>query len=242
MTVTDSIPSSDNNQYTHDAVCISVASQSTATADTCSDRFGYFVPLIMLIVLAVTVFATFFDKKDGRKMAALTPSEQSSATAAPIKDSAEKGGSASAEPAEVESAVSDLAALNANMAGSETAADQFQNKLVRQAVTTGQGIPGHGRSGNHANAYAYSPPSPLRVFGKHSGEYHEITHARRKAYDASMQTPGRHRQQMRAYRDIVLKRIRQDRRDRRQHIQDSYREGQYTRRNLINRSELLHQM
>ena len=73
--MTDSIPSSDKNLCTHNTAGKSASAQNTTNVDTgtSSCRQGYFVPLIMLIVLTAIVFATFFDKWISKQIADLAP-------------------------------------------------------------------------------------------------------------------------------------------------------------------------
>jgi hypothetical protein len=242
MNVTDSIPSSESNRYPHNAAGKNIPSENTAIVDTStsSDRYGYFVPLIMLIVLTVIVFATFFDKKTSEQIGGLALPEQDNESAAPAKVSAGTASTAAAGFAPNKSAASDLAALNADTANLEAAADKHHNEIAGNAVTTDKRKPRHDEPERHA--YAYTPPSVLRNTVKRPGEYQRILQARREAYQTSTQMPGLHRQKMREYRTVVLKRIRQDRRDRHQRIKDIYRRGQYRHHNPSNRSEQMQKM
>jgi hypothetical protein len=174
MNVTDSIPSSDNNRSAYNSSGKSTDSQSTTSVDAAkgSDRHGYFVPLIMLIVLGVIISATFFEKSISKQVTDATSPEQNNQTAAPVNASTGAGSVAPVEITPVKSTVSDLATLNADVTLSKTTKDQFHHEIAYKAVTTDQHRPGD--DGSESHAYPYTQASPYGMSGKRSKEYNKI--------------------------------------------------------------------
>ena len=223
---------------------------SHKTPDTSNETaHSYFIPVVILIVLCVTIVSTFYSKEFHKLIAGAASPDQADELAseviqhprakAPAIDEAEEDRSKSntnteptpvteasqeAATAAVEIAAADSTLITADTPASETTAEQIQADELNSLVSIKDATPYPDRK-NRA-PYPYAPPMNYGMPQQHQSSYKEMMEQRRRLYEEAMQERRQHRMKMREYRAEVNRRIEQDRLDMHQRMQEIGQEHQ----------------
>ena len=202
--------------------------------DSSETTHGYFIPVVMLIVLCVIIVSTFYSKEFNDLIAGATPPVQtdelaSEATQHPpagtqtidhAEDNAKSNTNTVAAAVTeashqvvtgtVESAVADSTLTTSDTPTSETTDEPVMTDELKRLVTM-QDEASYSDRNNRAH-YPYAPPVSYAI-PQQRRSYNEMMEQRRGLYEEAMQERREHRIKMREYRAEVNKRIEQDRLD-----------------------------
>ncbi len=221
---------------------------------------SYFIPVVLLIVLSVTIVSTFYSEEFNSLFTA-TPSVQvdqlasestphsSAITQAPDnpENTAEPNANTENTPvteisdeaatAAVEAAAADPALTTEDTPSSEETAEPVLNNELNNLVSMKDEAPYSDR--NNRASYPYVPPGSYGMPQQHRPGYPEIIEQRRRLYEEAMQERREHRLKMREYRAEVLRRIERDRLDLYRRMQEIEQERQKRFDQRMNRMELV---
>ena len=223
---------------------------SHKTSDTSNETaHSYFIPVVMLIVLCVTIVSTFYSKEFHNLIAGAASQDQADQLASevtqhprektPAVDVAEEDraksntatetapvteASQEAATATVETAAADSTLTTADTPASETTAVQIQAGELNSLVSIKDEASYSDRK-NRA-PYPYAPPMNYSMPQQHQSSYNEMMEQRRSLYEEAMQERREHRMKMREYRAEVNRRIEQDRLDMHKRMQEIGQEHQ----------------
>ena len=221
------------------------------TSDNSSETtHGYFIPVVMLIVLCVIIVSTFYSKEFNDLVAGATPPDQADELASEVTQHSPAGTQAidqvedkgksntNTETAPVteashqvatgipETAVADSTLTTANTPTSETTDEPVLTDKFKSLVSM-QDEASYSERNNRAHyPYPYAPPMSYGMPQQHQRSYNEIMEQRRGLYEEAMQERREHRIKMREYRAEVKKRIEQDRLDMHKRMQEIVQEQQ----------------
>jgi hypothetical protein len=206
------------------------------TSDHSSETtHGYFIPVVMLIVLCVIIVSTFYSKEFNDLIAGATPSDQTDEPASEAtqhspagmqavdqaEDNAESNtntvAAAVTEASQqmatgaVETAVADLTLTTADTPTSETTDEPVLTDELKTLVSI-QDEASYSDRNNRAHS-PYAPSNSYAMPQQSHRSYNEMMEQRRGLYEEAIQERREHRIKMREYRAEVNKRIEQDRLD-----------------------------
>lgn len=225
--------------------------------DSNESTHGYFIPVIMVLVLGVIIIATFYSKEFNSLVASIMPADDGSQLTASVKEKfyaktnavpasentgttttgADNTSETSAHPVNVtDSALS--ATTSAGSAGA-SATEQTTEKgspAAPESLTAVQNQPAYPAYMNrYAPALPYAPPPPVTYAMPGEWNAHnELMEQRRQAYE---QAQREHQKRLHEYRAAVMKRIEQDRQDMFRHMQELAQQSQKRRDEYLNRLE-----
>jgi hypothetical protein len=241
MSERGSNPSSDDNGNT-------VPKPHKKTDSTNETTYGYFIPVVMLIVLCVIIVSTFYSKEFNNLIAGAAPPDQADEPATEVTqhslagtqalDSAEdKPGtntntenasvteaSHEAATAVVGTAVADSTLTTADTSSSEATAEQVLTEELNSLVSMKDEASYSDRK--NRDPYPYAPPMGYGMSQQHQRSYDEMMEQRRRIYEEAMQERREYRMKMREYRAEVDRRIEQDRLDMHKQMQEIAQEHQ----------------
>jgi len=226
MNTSDSTASPDNNNIhteNHTGSTVPCLKNKTDDLNLNSNAHDYFVPVIMVIVLGIIIYATFFDKESSMLAANKMPPDQNT-----------RGGSdQQTEITNVESNVSAPESAHDDIPTATTLSETDASSSVRsKAISADNQAIYSDRQDN--DAYPYAPTTPYSMHPYNN----EIMQARRKAYEQAVQAQNEHMQTMHAYRAAVLKRIQRNRADLYNRRQELGQEKQQRRADLTDSTYL----
>jgi len=230
MSEGDSIPSSDNNTGTGNNTINPANTAPSLTKESDSpdiNTHGYFIPLVVMIVLGVSIVAAFYSKEFNTLIAGVAPPDRDHGHAnvkqkflattetsdkseykeesgvitetAVIADSSNKDAAG-----RIESAVSATTSTIAGPPSAETVAvDNFSSQPYQDASLENQS-PFSARQEDYA--YPHAPPVPYAMPERFRLDYNEMMEQRRRAHEQSMQARREHMIKMHEYRAAVLTR------------------------------------
>ena len=181
----------------------SVTSSNTQSINPNTNTHGYFVPVVMLIVLAVIIISTFYSKEFNGLIATVMTSGQNSELASSLNEQA------IATTDAIDNAVVNTQAdtVNQGIVMNNTAAElNHPAVLDHQEALTGPHIA-------HVHPYTYAPAVPYAAPGMGQNIHNAMMQQRRQAYEQARQERREHLTKMHEYRAIVQQRIEQDRKD-----------------------------
>jgi recombination DNA repair RAD52 pathway protein len=219
------------------------------TSDHSSETaHSYFIPVVILIVLCVTIVSTFYSKEFNNLIAGVAPPDQadeldSEVTQHPLAktqaiDEAEDmaklntntesapvtEASLEAATAAVETTVADSTLTTADTPTSETTAEQVLTDELNSLVSMKDKASYSDRK--NSDPYPYTPPMNYGIPQQHQDTYNEMMEQRRSLYEEAIQERREHRMKMREYRAEVNRRIEQDRLDMHKRMQEIEQEHQ----------------
>lgn len=211
---------------------------SHKTSDTSNETaHSYFIPVVMLIVLCVTIVSTFYSKEFHNLIAGAASPDQADELASevtrhpqaktPVADEAEEDSAKSntaTETAPVTEASQEAATDTVETAAPEITAEQIQAGELNSLVSIKDEASYSDRK-NRA-PYPYAPPMNYSMPQQHQSSYNEMMEQRRSLYEEAMQERREHRMKMREYRAEVNRRIEQDRLDMHKRMQEIGQEHQ----------------
>jgi hypothetical protein len=209
---------------------------------------SYFIPVVILIVLGITIVSTFYSKEFHNLIAGAAPPDQADeidaevtqhplAKTQAIDDAEDKAkpdtnteptpvteASQEAATAAVESAAADSTLTTADTPAPEKTAEQVLTDELNSLVSIKDEASYSDR--NHRAPYPSAPPMNYGMSQQHQSSYNEMMEQRRRLYEEAMQERRQHRMKMREYRAEVNKRIEQDRLDMHKRMQEIQQEHQ----------------
>ena len=210
---------------------------------------SYFIPVVILIVLCVTIVSTFYSKEFNNLIAGAASPDQADELASEVTkhsqaktqaiDEAEEDGAISntntdatpvteatleAATIVVETAEADSTSTTADTPASETTAEQIQTDELNSLVSMKDEASYSDRK--NPAPYPYAAPMNYGMPQQQQGSYNEMMEQRRSLYEEAMQARREHRMKMREYRAEVNRRIEQDRLDMHQRMQEIEQEHQ----------------
>ena len=209
---------------------------------------GYFIPVVMLIVLGVIIVSTFYSKEFNDLIAGATPPDQTDELALEVTqhslagtqaiDQAENKAKSNTNTvaaavteashqvatSAVEAAVADSTLTTADTPTSETTDEPVLTDELNSLVSM-QDKASYSERNNRAY-YPYAPPISYAMPQQRQRSYNEMMEQRRSLYEEAMQERREHRTKMREYRAEVNKRIEQDRMDMHKRMQEIEQEHQ----------------
>lgn len=218
------------------------------TSDHSSETtHGYFIPVVMLIVLCVIIVSTFYSKEFNDLIAGATPPDQTDEPASEAtqhslartqeidqaEDNAKSNINTDTAPVTeashqlatgtVESAVADSTLTTADTPTTETTDEPVLTGELNSLVSM-QDEASYSDSNNRVQ-YPYAPPVSYTMPQQHRS-YNDMMEQRCGLYEQAMQERREHRIKMREYRAEVNKRIEQDRLDMHKRMQEIEQEHQ----------------
>jgi hypothetical protein len=240
MSDSDSTPSTSSNSASANT-SVNPAPYLKKKADNShASTHNYFIPVVMVVVLAVIIIATFYSKEFNNLVASIIPSDQAAKLA---PDATEKTVAQSKTIAESDDAeatgVTDakIAATITTVSNSSASAQTAENALpvTRNPLASTQNQPEYPA---RRNAYAvpspYAPPPPPYAMPGEWNAYNAMMQQRRQAYEEARR---QQLQRMHEYQAAMMKRIEQDREDMIRHMQQLAEQSQKRRDEFISRME-----
>ena len=196
---------------------------------------GYFVPVVMMIVLGIIVVATFYSTEFNSLIAGVaSPDRDNDRTKAEQRLIARMATEGESEDAAESSAITETAVANSassedvtKISGTaapdstlttpdtslfEPASADASSAEFRTAAAQDKPVSYTGKQLRGASPYA--PPMPYDMPENYRQYYNEIMELRRRTHAQAMQARRAHMKKMHEYRTVVRKRIKQDRLDR----------------------------
>ena len=258
MSESASTPSSDNHQNADSNSINTTPDPNKQSENPDENTHGYFIPLVMVIVLGVIIVATFYSKEfnnlvsdvastdqadelnsdtNGKPLASLASLDASTDTAdSSVATEAAVVANASNEVTTrvIEPVVSGSASTTQATSSAVAVAGNNVNLQPYKVASQEYQAPFTARQDNHA---PYTPPMPYgipeRLQQDHSGAMEE----RRRAYENATQARREHMVKMHEYRAAVHKRIKQDRQDMYKRRHETEQQRQRKRDELMDRIE-----
>lgn len=262
MSEGDSIPSSDNNTSTANNTIDPANTAPSLTKESDHPEInthGFFIPLVVIIVLGVSIVATFYSKEFNNLITAeaLTDpgyelNSDAKGTLLAGSGSPDASVDVSASNITTESAVvadgsnEDAASRSESAVSATTSPMAGPPSTVTVAVDSFSSQPYKGASQDNQTAFSarqedYVHPSaaplPYAMPERFRQDYNEMMEQRRRAHEQSMQARREHMIKMHEYRAAVLKRIEQDRQYMYKRMQVIEQENQKRLEKLMNRME-----
>lgn len=225
------------------------AAGSHKTSDKSNETaHSYFIPVVILIVLCVTIVSTFYSKEFNNLIAGAAPPDQADELASEVtqhslaskgtlykpEDKANSNTNTETTPVReasheaattvVETTVADSTLTTADTPSSETSAEQVLTDELKSLVSMKDEASYSDR--NNRDRYPYAPSMSYGMPQQNQNTYNEMMELRHKLYEEAMQERREHRMKMREYRAEVNKRIEQDRLDMHKRMQEIEQEHQ----------------
>ena len=250
MSERDSARSSDNNAGTGSKP-VDPASTTPGShgqnEDTGRGSHGYFVPLLLVIVLGIVFVAGFEDEL--KNMAAMVqlagsgdePRPVLAAKPAEITDSGIPAVSTAANPPVIATTPGGAATVetaSATTVETDPLPTPLQGEASDTTIASTLSPATDNTASQHAqasNAVSHNRPAQISATAQsttavdHYTGYRDMRQQQQKAYEDTLQARRTYRQKMREYRIAVLKRIEQDRRDMHRQMREYHRGYQIRR-------------
>jgi len=234
MSVSASTQSPDNHQNANSTTIKTTPDPNKQSENPDENTHGYFVPLVMGIVLGVIIVATFYSEEFNNLVPGAASTDQadelnSEANGKPQANSASidasfdtTDSSVIADTAVAAKAYSEVTARATGPAGAgsttttpgtssaETVAGNYVNPRLYIVASQEYQAPFTARQDHYA---PYAPPIPYGMPERRQQDYNNTHEERRRAYEEATQARREHIIKMREYRAAVEKRIEQDRQD-----------------------------
>jgi len=261
MSEGDSIPSSDNNTGTGNNTINPANTAPSLTKESDSpdiNTHGYFIPLVVMIVLGVSIVAAFYSKEFNTLIAGVAPSDRehghvnvkqkllaTTGTSDESEDRTKSGvitgaaivANASDEKTAniTEAAVDDSTLTTTDTTSSETVATNASSAEFR--IVAAQDKPASHTDKQNRGTYPHEPPMGYWMPREHQQAYNNMMEQRRRSYEEAMQARREHMIKMHEYRTAVLMRIEQDRQHMYKRMQDIEHENRRRQDELMNSLE-----
>lgn len=258
MNASASSQSSDNHQNANSNTINTTPDPKKQSENPDENTHGYFIPLVIGIVLGVIIVATFYSEEFNNLVIRVASTDQayelnSEANGKLLSSSASIDTSADTD----DSSVIDEAAI-ATKASSEVTTRVAEPAGAGSTSTTPVTPPAETGAGNSVNPqryivasqeyqasftarqdnYApYAPPMPYGMPEQHQQDYNNTMEERRRAYEEATHARREHMIKMHEYRAAVQKRIEQDRQDMYKRRQETEQQKQRKRDEQMDRIE-----
>jgi hypothetical protein len=223
--------------------------------DSNENTHGYFIPVVIALVLGVIIIATFYSKEFNNLVASLMPADEGAQLTTSVKEKfyaksnavsgSENSGTTtgsdetsetSGHPVNVaDSALS--ATTSAESAGTPAAAQAAErdSPAAPESLATAQNQPAYPAYMNrYAPSVPHAPPPAAYAMPGERNAYNELMEQRRQAYAEAQRE---HQKRMHEYRAAVMNRIEQDRQEMFRHMQELAQQSQKRRDEFMNRLE-----
>ena len=257
MSVSASIQSPDNHQNANSTTIKTTPDPNKQSENPDENTHGYFVPLVMGIVLGVIIVATFYSEEFNNLVPGVASTDQadelnSEANGKPQANSASidasfdtTDSSVIAVTAVAAKASSEVTARATEPAGAgstttpgtssaETVAGNYVNPQLYIVASSEYQAPFTARQDRYA---PYAPPIPYGMPERRQQGYNNTHEERRRAYKEATQARREHMIKMHEYRAVVQKRIEQDRQDMYKRRLETRQKKQRERDELMDRIE-----
>jgi len=234
MSVSASTQSSDDHQDANSNTINTTPDPNMQSDNPDENTHGYFIPLVMGIVLGIIIVATFYSEEFNKLVTGVASTDQAYelsseenarllASTASIDVSADTADSAViAEVAVAAKAPNEVttradepdgtgsSSTTPGTSSAETVAGNDVNPRLYIAAAQEYRAPFTARQNYNA---PYAPPMPYGMPEQRQPDYNNTNQERRRAYEEATQARREHMIKMREYRAAVEKRIEQDRQD-----------------------------
>jgi len=255
MSESDSTPATNSNSSADNKPVNPAPYMKKKPDDVNESTHGYFIPVVMLLVLGVIIVATFYSKEFNTLVASMMPADEGAQLTTNVKEKfyaksntvpasvntgtttgTDKTSETSGHPVNItDSALS--ATTSAGSAGT-SAVEQAAEKdtsAAPESLATAQNQPAYPAYMNpYAPPLPYAPPPVTYAMPGEWNAYNELMEQRRMAYEEAQRE---HQKRMHEYRAAVMKRIEQDRQEMYRHMQELAQQSQRRRDEFMNRLE-----
>ena len=258
MSASASSQSSDNHQNANNNTINTTPDPNKQSENPDENTHGYFIPLVMGIVLGVIIVATFYSEEFNNLISDVASTDQAYelnseangkllASSASIDTSADTADSSViSEVAVVANASNEVTTWVAEPAGAGsisttpatssaiTVAGNNVNPQPYIVASQEYQVPVTSRQDNSA---PYAPPMPYGIPERRQQGYNDTMEERHRAYEEAAQARREHMIKMHEYRAAVQKRIEQDRQDMYKRRHETEQQKQRKRDELMDRIE-----
>ena len=257
MSASASTQSSDNHLNADSTINNTAPDPNKQSENPAENTHGYFIPLIMGIVLGIIIVATFYSKEFDNLVTGVASTDQAGEL------NSEANGKLQASPASIDASAD--TADSGEIAGAAVIA-KASNEFTTRAEPAGAGstsatpatssaitvagnnvnpqpyivasqeyqVPVTSRQDNSA---PYAPPMPYGIPERRQQGYNDTMEERHRAYEEAAQARREHMIKMHEYRAAVQKRIEQDRQDMYKRRHETEQQKQRKRDELMDRIE-----
>ena len=255
MSESDSIPATNSNSSADNKSVNPAPYMKKKPDDSNESTHGYFIPVVLVLVLGVIIIATFYSKEFNSLVASMIPADEGAQLTASVKEkfyaksnmvqdsentTTITGTEKSSETSAYTVNVSDSAQSATTSSGSAGTAATEQvteddSPAAPDRLAAIQNQPTYPVYMNrYPNPLPYAPPSAAYAMPGEWNAYNELMEQRRQAYE---EVQREHQKRMLEYRAAVMKRIEQDRQEMLRHMQELAQQSQRRRDEYMNRLE-----
>jgi hypothetical protein len=254
MSASVSIQSSDNHLNANSNTINKTPDLNKQSKDPDENIHGYFIPLVMGIVLGIIIVATFYSEEFNKLVTGVASTDQayelsSEASSRLLASSSSTDTADSAVIAEAtvaakasnevttsaaEPAGAGSTSTTPDTSSAETVSGNYANPQLYIATSQEYRAPVTARQNNYA---PYAPPMPYGMPEQLQQDYNNTLEERRRAYEEATQARREHMIKMHEYRAAVEKRIEQDRQDMYKRRLETRQQKQRERDELMDRIE-----
>lgn len=230
MSEINSTPSSDNIKQADNTNNNTAPDMNKQTDIANEITHGYFIPVVMMIVLGVVIVATFYSKEFNSLLAsAASPDPDDSHTKVKQQLLARTVTSDNSEETAKSSVIIEAAASGSTLTTTDTPSSEpvpANTSSAEFRIAAAQDDPVSYTDTQNRVASPHAVPMPYDMPEHYQQFRNELMEHRRRAHEQAVQARREHMKKMHEYRTAVRERIKQDRLDRFVRVQEIGQESQ----------------